>query len=62
MKNDFERQVAELLKAAMKQPGVADAMKIYELSAEAREAQKFAQQALEPRWIVSTSTSSGTIR
>jgi hypothetical protein len=62
MDKDFDREVAVLLEAAMKQPGVADVMKIYEINKMAIDPLQDIQRALEPRVVISTSTTSGFMR
>ena len=57
---DFEKQVDEMLRLAMEQPGVGDAMRAHEILQPAMGAFDEAQRAIAPRWIVST-TSSTTI-
>ena len=56
---DMQKQVAELLENAMKQPGVAEMMQLCESQKTAIESYSQASQAAAPRWIV-TSTSSTT--
>ncbi len=57
MKN-IQNQINALLDEAMKQPGVADVMRLYDLQRPALEAYVKAQQAVAPRWVVFSSTSS----
>ncbi len=54
----IDEQVKRLLEDAMKQPGVAEVMQVYEAQRAAVGAHAQAQQALAPRWVFSTSTSS----
>lgn len=54
----FEKRVNELLQRAMEQPGVAEAMRVYQSQQPALKAYTQAQSAIAPRWIVSSSTSS----
>ena len=56
--SDFEKQVKALLDQAMQQPGVADIMEAYETPNIAMDAIDRAQEAIAPRWVVSTSASS----
>jgi hypothetical protein len=60
--SDFEKQVNALLKEAMKQPGVAEVMKLYEAQQPALEAHTKAQTAVATRWVVSISSTSGQAR
>ena len=53
----FDKEVQALLRQAMEQPGVADAMAAYQAQQPAMTAFVQAQSALLPRWIVSTSSS-----
>lgn len=53
----FEKQVNELLRRAMEQPGVADAMEVFRVQQPALDAFAKAQSAVSPRWVVSTSSS-----
>ena len=54
----FEKQVNDLLQRAMQQPGVAEAMRVYQSQQPALKAYAQAQSAIAPRWVVSSSTSS----
>ena len=54
----FQGQVEALLERAMAQPGVAEIMQLYEAQRIAIDAHAQAQQAVSPRWVVFTSTSS----
>ena len=54
---DIQKQVAELLEQAMKQPGVTEIMQLCEKQKMAMDAHANASQAIAPRWIVSSSTS-----
>lgn len=56
----FEKQVNDLLQRAMEQPGVAEAMRVYQSQQPALKAYSEAQSAIAPRWVVSSSTSSVT--
>jgi hypothetical protein len=56
--DDMQKQVMELLEQAMKQPGVADVVRLYESQKGAIAAYDQACQASAPRWIVTSSTSS----
>ena len=58
---DFEGQVKALLEQAMKQPGVAEIMQAYEPQKAVMESLDRAQQALAPRWVVSSSASSSNL-
>ncbi len=58
---DFEGQVKTLLEQAMKQPGVAEIMQSYEPLRTVMESLDRAQQALAPRWVVSSSASTSTL-
>lgn len=53
----FDKQVNDLLRQAMEQPGVAEAMEVYDNQQPALEAFAKAQSAVAPRWVVSTSSS-----
>lgn len=55
---DFEKEVNELLEQAMKQPGVAEVVELYASQQPAIQAHERAQEALAPRWVISSSTSS----
>lgn len=55
---NIQRQVDELLEKAMAQPGVSDMMRLYQAQKPAIDAHAQAQQALAPRWVVFSSTSS----
>lgn len=55
---DFQAQVNQLLENAMKQPGVAEIVEIYNSQQPAIDAHQFAQQAISPKWIASSTTSS----
>lgn len=55
--DDFQKQVQTLLDAAMKQPGVADVMRVYQTQESAIKAHALAQGAVAPKWVVSSSTS-----
>lgn len=54
----IQRQVKELLEQAMTRPGVAEIMQLYEAQRAAIDAHAQAQQAVAPRWVIFTSTSS----
>ena len=54
----FDQEVQELLDEAMKQPGVAEVMATYAEQQIALKALSDAQNAIAPKWIFSTSTSS----
>jgi len=54
----IEEQVKHLLERAMKEPGVAEVMRIYNAQQPAIEVYKRAQQVVGPRWIFSSTTSS----
>lgn len=56
--DDMQKQVMELLEIAMKQPGVAEVVQLYESQKVAIEAYDQACQVAAPRWIVTSSTSS----
>ena len=58
---DFDRQVKALLDEAMKQPGVVDIMESYAAQKVAMDTLERAQQALAPRWVVSSSASSSNV-
>ena len=60
--SDFDKQVNTLLKEAMKQPGVAEVMKLYEGQQQALKAHAKAQAAVATRWVMSASSSSGRAR
>lgn len=53
----FDKQVNDLLRQAMAQPGVVQALELYQAQAPALKAYEEAQSALSPRWVVSTSSS-----
>lgn len=53
----FDQQVNDLLRHAMAQPGVAEAMKVYGEQQQAMDAFAAAQSAVMPRWVMSTSSS-----
>lgn len=55
---DLQAQVNELLEKAMQQPGVAEVTQLYETQRAAMDAHAQAQQAMAPRWVVFSSTSS----
>lgn len=58
---DIQKEVQELLDRAMQQPGVADILALHEDQKEALEAHSRALQAVAPRWVVMSSTSSAKI-
>lgn len=55
--SNFDKQVSDLLRQAMEQPGVAEAMRVYQSQQPAIDAFAAAQNAVSPRWVVSTSSS-----
>ncbi|HLB30664.1 MAG TPA: hypothetical protein VJN91_03980 [Gammaproteobacteria bacterium] len=55
---NIQKQVAELLEKAMAQPGVADLMQLYEAQKSSVDAFAQADQAVAPRWVIYSSTSS----
>ncbi|MFZ2541418.1 MAG: hypothetical protein WAW75_06540 [Gallionella sp.] len=59
--DDMQKQVTELLEKAMKQPGVAEVVQLYESQRNAMNAYTQARQANEPHWIVTSSTTSSGV-
>ena len=59
--DDIQKDVQEILERAMQQPGVAAIMAMQESQKQAMEAYYVAAQALAPRWVVMSSTSSAKI-
>jgi hypothetical protein len=55
--SEFEKQVNTLLRAAMEQPGVAEAMRVYEYHQPAMQAFEQAQTLAQPQMTFSTSSS-----
>lgn len=55
--SDLDKEVAALLEQAMKQPGVAEVMEAYESQRTAVDAFTEIENAVAPRWIMSSSTS-----
>ena len=56
--DSFDKQVNELLARAMQQPGVAEIIQLYENQRAAIDAHERAQNAVAPRWVVFSSSSS----
>lgn len=55
--SEFEKQVNTLLRSAMEQPGVAEAMRIYENQQPVMQAFEQAQSLTQPKVAFSTSSS-----
>lgn len=55
--SEFDKQVNELLRQAMEQPGVAETLRVYQTQQPAMDAFAAAQSAISPRWVVSASSS-----
>ena len=56
--DNFDKQVNDLLARAMQQPGVTEIVQMYENQRAAIAAHERAQNAVAPRWIVFSSSSS----
>ena len=59
--DNIQKDVQEILDRAMQQPGVAALMAIQESQKQAVAAYAVASQAVAPRWVVMSSTSSAKI-
>lgn len=59
MNDTADKEVAELLARAMEQPGVADALEIFEQARDVSDAAQESMQSLQPHWSCqATDTSS----
>jgi hypothetical protein len=58
---DFDKEVRELLNAAMQQPGVVEAVRIIEQQQSALRMNDQAQQLMAPVWAHAVTSSSETV-